>query len=164
MCMRSSPTLPALPLALALLATFALLVPGQLRGQSIFDLLASMRQGGGWVNIPIEDGLGTVRTPALPTAGLELSGCVRVWPGHTGRWELEAHDTRGGGRLRARAVAADEPVPFVYETGPWAQLDVRVRWSERRDTTLVLWVGLERRGSDRGDACEPVYRSGASRQ
>jgi hypothetical protein len=159
MFMRSSSTLPTLPLVL--LAAFALLVPGQARAQTIFDLLASVRQGGGWVNIPIEDGRGSVRTPALPTAGLELTGCVRVWPGHTGRWELEAHDTRGGGSLRARSVAADEPVPFVYETGSWAQLDVRVRWSEPRDTTLVLWIGLERRGSARADPCEPVYRSGS---
>jgi hypothetical protein len=41
-----------------------------------------------------------------------------------------------------------------------AQLDVKVRWSEPRDTTLLVWVGLDRPGRPKGDSCEPVYGSG----
>ena len=41
-------------------------------------------------------------------------------------------------------------------TGRRAQLSVEARWSEARDTTLVVWVGLETPGQQR-DVCEPIY-------
>lgn len=138
---------------------FAAVAPSALQAQSLFDLFAAVRQGGGWVSIPVERGQATVRTRALPTAGLELNGCMQVWAGHSGRWDIRARDTYSGQRLE-RQTASGEPVAFSVETGPWAQLDVEVRWSERRDTTLLLWVGLERRGRPARDACEPVYASG----
>jgi hypothetical protein len=147
-----------------MLAVAALLAatPSVVAAQSLLDVLAAVRQGGGWVGIPIERGRGKVLTRALPAAGMELSGCMQVWHGHSGRWDIRAADTYTSQRLEARVVSG-EPMPFAYETGAWAQLDVEVRWSEPRDTTLLLWVGLERRGRSARDPCVPVYGSAEDR-
>ena len=53
-------------------------------------------------------------------------------------------------------MTGGERVPFRYRTGRRAQLSVDVRWSEPRDTTLVVWVGLETPGQQR-DVCDPIY-------
>lgn len=137
-------------------------MPAPVAAQSLLDLLAAVRQGGGWISLPVERGRAHLKTRALPTGGLELDGCLRVWHGHTGRWRIQAEDTYTGQRLERRA-ASDEPVSFSVETGPWAQLDVEVQWSEPRDTTLILWVGVRRAGRSPGvgrDPCEPVYGDG----
>jgi hypothetical protein len=156
--MRTRPLLLVSVLALA-----AWLPPGDLSAQSLLDVLAAVRQGGGWVGIDIERGRGTVLTRSLPTGGLELSGCMQVWHGHSGRWDIRAADTYTKQRLQAR-VGSGEALPFSYETGAWAQLDLEVRWSEPRDTTLLLWVGLKRRGRTAPDPCVPVYGGTGSRE
>lgn len=140
-----------LPVALAGL----LVLPAGLHAQA-GALLQSLRQGGGWVAIPVEDGAGTLLTDTVPTLGLTLDGCVTVWPGHSGQFRIEARDGVGGGRLEADARPG-EGVPFTYTTGMRSRLDVRVRWSEPRDTTLLVWVGLEGMGLRQRDACEPRY-------
>jgi len=140
---------------------FVLLLGGAPRpanGQSIVELLQSVRQGGGWVRIPVEGGKGTLLTSAVPTLGLTLVGCMQVYPGHSGRWDITARDPYGDGLLEAN-VPGGEPVTFRYQTGQRAQLSVEVRWSEPGDTTLLIWVGLETPGQDR-DSCAPVYGSG----
>jgi hypothetical protein len=128
--------------------------------QSMFELLQSLRNGGGWVTIPIEAGSGGLLTDELPTLGLTLKGCVQVYAGHSGRWDIRARDTLGEGRLEAE-VAGGEPVRFSYSTGPRAQLSVDARWSEARDTTLMVWVGLEMSLSEDRDPCTPVYGGGS---
>jgi len=82
---------------------------------------------------------------------------MEIWPGHSGSWSLEVTDTYGNGRLETRARPADD-IPFTYDTGMLAQLEVDVRWSEPRDTTLLVWVGLQSARGDR-DPCEPVYQT-----
>jgi len=139
--------------ALAVLVLAA--APAAAAGQSILDLLQSIRDGGGWVYIDVEGGRGTWVSSALPTLELTLSGCMQVYAGHSGRWDIRARDTLGDGRLETN-VAGGERVPFHYRTGRRAQLSVEARWSEPRDTTLVVWVGLETPGRQR-DVCEPVY-------
>jgi hypothetical protein len=136
------------------------LSPSPARAQGA-ELLQSIRQGGGWVEIPIADGSGVLRTDAVPTLGLTVTGCVNIWPGHSGRWSLEATDPMNGGSLDA-TVTPGEGVPFTYRTGLRSSLDVRVRWSEPRDTTLLLWVGLDSRASAGRDSCTPVYATGAT--
>ncbi|MDA0311160.1 MAG: hypothetical protein O2992_03470 [Gemmatimonadetes bacterium] len=133
--------------------------PGPASGQSVVELLQSVRQGGGWVRIPIEGGQGMLLTSAIPTLGLTLVGCMQVYPGHSGRWDITARDPLGDGLLEA-SVPGGEPVTFRYQTGQRAQLSVDVRWSEPRDTTLLLWVGLETPGQE-GDSCAPVFGSGS---
>ena len=54
-------------------------------------------------------------------------------------------------------VAPGEPVAFSYTTGTMSRLTVEARWSEARDTTLLVWIGLETRNPRRPDACVPVY-------
>ncbi len=127
-----------------------------LPAQNVADLLDSIRRGGGWVRIPIETGSGTLLTATLPTLGLRLSGCAQVWGGHSGEWDIRARDTQGPGRLALRARVG-QPVPFEYDTGVLAQLSIDVRWSERRDTTLLLWVGLDGPVHSGAAACRPVY-------
>jgi len=147
-------------LARVLLPLGALAVgTSSLQGQSVLELLQSVQQGGGWVAIPIRSGVGEVRTVAIPNLGLSLVGCMRVWHGHSGRWHIEAQDLLGDGRLTAD-VGADEPVPFSYRPGGPSQLEARFRWSEPRDTTLVLWVGLSTGPTSR-DTCAPVYGDAA---
>jgi hypothetical protein len=147
-----------MPHLLPLLVLLALsAVPA--RAQTLADLLAGMRAGGGWVALDIENGRGELLTRPLPTAGLRLTGCVHVWGGHSGRWEIDVEDTRGDGRFELRG-GPGATLPIEYETGAVAQLDVEVRWSEPRDTTLLVWVGFDRPGRPKGDSCEPVYGSG----
>lgn len=145
---------------LAALALLALAAPAA-RAQTLQDLVSTIRAGGGWVSIPIEEGEGRLVTRAVPTGGMTLEGCVQVWPGHSGRWEIDATDTRRDETLELRARAG-EPMPFSYTTGMTAQLEVAVRWSEPRDTTLMVWIGLEGLSSrePERDACRPVYDEG----
>jgi hypothetical protein len=147
-----------IPVALALILLAA--APFDGASQSMFELLQSLRNGGAWVNIPIEAGSGVLVTDELPTLGLTLQGCVQVYAGHSGRWNLRAWDTLGEGRLEAE-VAAGESVRFSYTTESRAQLNVEARWSEPRDTTLMVWVGLETTLLPDRDACAPVYGSGS---
>jgi hypothetical protein len=135
----------------------ALAIPGPVLAQG--DLLHSMRQGGSWVEIPIEGGWGRLQTEMVPTFGLTVTGCFNVWWGHSGEWHVAVREPMNGGRLEATA-APGEGVPFSYRTGPRSRLDVRVRWSEPRDTTLIVWVGFERVASAGTDSCMPVYGAG----
>lgn len=143
-----------------LLLLFLLLGFGQTPGeaQNLPELLRSIQQGGGWVRIPVEEGEGSLRTVALPVGGLKVNGCMQVWGGHSGRWDIRGLDLRGSGELDI-SVQPGEPTLFEYQAGSQAQLEVNVRWSEPRDTTLLLWVGLEAPRLRR-DPCEPRYGQG----
>lgn len=123
--------------------------------QTAAGIMSGLRDGGGWVGIAIEDGRGTYTTIRLPTARMTLSGCVNVWHGHSGRWTIEARDQLSDSTL----VIDAEPgiaVPFSHTFGMQTKLDFDFRWSEPRDTTLYLWVGVDTDG-DGGDppVCDP---------
>ena len=132
--------------------------PSPVQGQSALELLQSIRQGGSWVRIPVVRGEGTLLTPLIPTLGVTLAGCAQVYPGLSGRWDIEVRDPLGDGLIE-ESVQGGEPVTFNYTTGPQAQLSLKAQWSEARDTTLLLWVGLALPGREQ-EACEPVYGSG----
>ena len=134
------------------------LMPARAAAQGLPDLLGAVRQGGGWISIPVEQGAGSFLSTPVPTVGVELSGCFQIWWGHSGRWDILVEDTYGDGKLKSDTKGG-ESVPFSYGTGPWGQLQVNVRWSEPRDTTLLVWVGLGEK-SDERDPCEPVYGGG----
>jgi hypothetical protein len=141
------------PLALALLILAAGGTSTALRGQAVDAVMASIRNGGGWVSVPIEKGAGSASTVTLPAMGLTLNGCVRVWDGQSGHWTIRAHDSITGDSL----VVQSDPgqgVPFTHTFGLRTQLHVDIAWSEPRDTTLFLWVGLGG-GEDTKDACTP---------
>ena len=147
-------TLVASIIALAALGS----QPAAAEGQTLSDLLMSLRNGGGWVSIPIEAGHGALSTATLPTAGMSVSGCVQVWWGHSGAWDILARDALGEGLLEVHAQPG-QPVVFSYAAGLRSQLEVDVRWSEPRDTTLLLWVGLDRPGRTKKDSCDPAFGS-----
>lgn len=136
------------------LLTFSAIDATPARGQTIGPLLEAVRQGGSWVNIPIEEGQGTVETGIVPTLGLEVAGCARIWSGHSGRWTVTAADELSDTTLTA-VLAPNEPLRFRHQAGPRARLSVDVRWSEARNTTLFLWVGLGGEERSTGDACVP---------
>lgn len=146
-----------LPALVTALAVHAGLPPG-VAAQSPLDLLRSVRQGGAWISIPVTAGEGRLTTDTLPTLGVRFDGCLTVWGGHSGAWTLDARDPVNGERLDAVALPG-RGVPFTYQTGPRSQVDVRVRWTEARDTVLLVWVGLHRENSER-DPCTPVYGGG----
>lgn len=135
------------------LGLLAAALPASARAQPLDDVMAAIRNGGGWVSIPIVAGSGSTRTLPLPTMGLTLTGCVRVWDGHSGRWEIRAREMVADTTLTVRSVPG-EGVPFAYTFGFRSQLEVDFVWSEPRDTTLFLWVGLKGSDDDR-DACVP---------
>lgn len=136
-------------------AVITLAVPLGAHAQSVSSILSGMRDGGGWVGIPIEGGKGSYTTVRLPTARMTLDGCVNVWYGHSGKWTIEARDSITDSTL----VIAAEPgigVPFSHKFGMQAKIDFDFRWSEPRDTTLLLWVGVDLDGEG-GDppVCDP---------
>lgn len=136
-----------------LLLFAAALLPAHLRAQPLDDVMSAIRDGGGWVSVPIVAGRGSASTAALPTMGLTLTGCVRVWDGHSGRWEIRARDSINEASLTVRGQPG-QGVPFSHTFGLRSQLQVDFVWSEPRDTTLYLWVGLKGAKDDR-DACVP---------
>ncbi len=107
------------------------------------------------MRVSVEGGEGSLRTVSLPVGGLSLTGCMQVWGGHSGSWDIRARDLYSEGAFDF-LVRPGEPRSFAYQTGTQAQLQVDVRWSEPRDTTLLLWVGLDS-PRVRRDPCEPVY-------
>ncbi|MBT8403408.1 MAG: hypothetical protein KJP18_06100 [Gemmatimonadetes bacterium] len=145
--------LSLLTIGLALALTTA--APRGVEAQTLGDVLDAMRAGGGWVRIPVQGGRGNLTTVTMPAAGRNLEGCLEIWSGHTGAWSLRVEDTFGNGSLEVDAAPAQD-IPFTYEPGPFARLAVDVEWSEPRDTTLLVWVGLTRASAER-DPCEPVY-------
>ena len=135
--------------------------PSGVRAQGIQEVLATIRNGGSWVSVPIEAGRGAVSTMLLPTMGLTLTGCINVWEGQSGQWTIRARDTIAQDSL---AVAAEpgRGVPFAHEFGMRSQIEFRFEWSEPRDTTLFLWVGLDREEDGPGEACRPKWTTVAS--
>ena len=140
-------------LTLALIATPLTAVPTAAVAQPLDEVMSAIRNGGGWVSVPIVGGRGAARTLPLPTMNLTLTGCVRVWDGHSGAWEIRAHETIADTTLVVRSTPG-QGVPFSHKFGLRSQIDVDFVWSEPRDTTLFLWVGLEGNDGDR-DACQP---------
>jgi hypothetical protein len=121
--------------------------------------MSTLRAGGTWVTIPIEAGQGSYSTLTIPTATMTLHGCLNVWPGHSGTWEIEAVEKVQGATLEIAA----EPgvgVPFRHQFGMTAQLDFDFRWSEARDTTLYIWVGVDMNGAGGTSVCEPPPSEG----
>lgn len=131
------------------------LLPVRAAGQTISGIMSGLREGGGWVGVPIERGHGTFSTVRLPTAGMALDGCVNVWYGHSGSWTIEARETIAQSSLTISAEPG-VPVPFSHQFGMRAQIDFDFRWSEPRDTTLMLWVGVDMDGDGGEQAvCQP---------
>lgn len=160
--MTTSPPIPMRPprtaFAAIALAVLALLLPTTAHAQSPVQLLRSIAQGGGWIRIDVEEGVGTIQTDTVPTLGLKVEGCLTVWPGHSGAFTVAARDPLNDQSLDATARPG-EGVPFSYQAGPRSALDVKVEWTEPRDTTLLVWVGVKTRNPER-DACEPRYSGG----
>jgi hypothetical protein len=132
--------------------------PAPTDAQTLGEVLQSIQEGGGWVRIPVTRGEGSLRSGPLLLSRLSLKGCAQIWGGHSGSWDIRARELIGGVELDAPSRPG-EPKPFVYQTGTQARFQVDVRWSEPRDTTLLLWVGLETPKLQR-DPCEPVYGGG----
>jgi hypothetical protein len=130
-----------------------------LQAQAVGDIVNGIRNGGGWVGVPIEGGRGSIETIRLPTFGLTLSGCVHVSDRNSGVWKLEALDRLGGDRLSEEAQPG-QGIEFDHTFGISAQLQFDFEWSEPRDTTLILWVGLARAGEPASSACAPVPSGG----
>lgn len=142
-----------------------LLPPAPAEGQLI-HLLKAIGNGGSWVSLPVEKGRATLRSPVVPLAGMALNGCLHVWTGNSGKWTVRAEDALGDEKLEVVAEPG-KPVRFDYKAGLRAQLDLDVRWSEPRDTTLFMWIGLARgkredgekdgeKEKDGRDICRPV--------
>jgi hypothetical protein len=46
-------------------------------------------------------------------------------------------------------------VRFAHEFGLRSQIEFDFQWSEPRDTTLFLWVGVDRADDGPDEACKP---------
>ena len=143
---------PAILLALVALALAA--APATARAQTVQEVLQTIRNGGGWVTVPIQGGHGTASTVLLPTMGMTLTGCVNVWEGHSGEWLIRAHDTIAEDSLALNSRPG-RGVRFAHEFGIRSKLEFDFEWSESRDTTLYLWVGLDRADDGPEEACTP---------
>ncbi len=135
----------AAALALCVLAGPALR-PGSasLQAQIPPEILQAMERGGAWIALPIEAGVGSFQSESVPTFGIRLQGHLRIWEEHTGSWHVAVRDlARDADRaVLERLMTPGERVDFDYRTGMLGQVRIDVRWSEARDTTLRVWVGV----------------------
>jgi hypothetical protein len=129
-------------------------IPTSVAAQGLGQVMMGMSNGGGWVGIPIQHGKGTFSTATLPTAAMSIAGCVNVWWGHSGSWEIRAHESVLGSNLRIEAEPG-QGVTFEHDFGMTAQVDIEVAWSEPRDTTLMLWVGVDPTLEAPEETCDP---------
>ena len=136
---------------LVLLAASFLGAPNAVSGQVVADVMGIVRDGGGWVGVPITAGAGSYTSGVIPSMGMSINGCVQVAPEHSGAWVIQARDRYSAEELLIEALPG-VGVPFSHSFGLQTQVDFQIRWSEKRDTTLVLWVGLAL-GRD-GASCE----------
>jgi len=120
------------------------------------NVLSVLKDGGLWVTIPILAGEGTISTARVPAMALGITGCVNVWHGHSGSWQIEAHEKVRGSVLKIEAQPG-LGVSFEHDFGMQAQVDVKFSWSEARDTTLMLWVGVALAGANNESLCQPKY-------
>ncbi len=150
--------LPSAGRVAVLLLVAVLSSPVSAEGQ-ISALLQAVGNGGSWIRLAVEDGRASYVSPVFPVAGLAVDGCVQVWMGHSGSWTLRAKDTMSGDEINF-TTGPGEPARFEYQAGFQAQLDVSIEWSEPRDTTLYMWVGLSTPvTNDRErDICQPPPR------
>lgn len=134
-------------LAISLLAAVWPLAPGSpsLQAQVSPEILQVLQQGGAWVALPIEDGVGSFESQPVPTLGIQLRGHLRIWEEHTGNWHVVMRDLARAEDpvILERLMAPGERVDFDYQTGMLGQIQIEVQWSEARDTTLRVWVGTE---------------------
>lgn len=134
-------------LATSVLAAVSPLAPGSpsLQAQVSPEILQVLQQGGAWVALAIEDGVGSFQSGPVPTLGIQLRGQLRIWEEHTGNWHVVMRDLARdeGPVILERLMVPGEPVDFDYQTGMLGQIQIDVRWSEARDTTLRVWVGTE---------------------
>lgn len=140
--------------SLAVAGLLGLAAPTAANAQ-IVELLQAVDRGGGWITLDVVDGRGRYESGVLPVGGLRLQGCFQVWRGHTGTWRVQAEDRLGDGELDVR-TRPGQPVEFDYKAGTRARLDVSVEWSEPRDTTLYMWVGIAGLSGRERDVCQPV--------
>lgn len=138
--------------SVTLLAASLLCAPVAVSGQIVADVMGIVRDGGGWVGVPITAGAGSYTSGVIPSMGMSLNGCVQVAPEHSGAWVIQARDRYSSEELLIEALPG-VGVPFSHSFGLQTQVDFQIRWSEKRDTTLILWVGLAL-GRD-GASCEP---------
>ena len=134
--------------------TSLMAIPTSVEAQGLGQVMMGMRDGGGWVGIPIEGGKGTFSSMTIPTGAMSVAGCVNVWWGHSGTWEIRAHESVLGSNLRIEAEPG-RGVTFQHDFGMTAQVDVEVAWSEPRDTTLMLWIGVDPTLEAPEEVCEP---------
>jgi len=122
----------------------------------IFELMRIVGDGGSWLGLTVTAGRASLEGPVVPVAGLALDGCLQVWDGHSGEWTIRAEDKLGDSGLDVTANPG-QPVRFEFRGGIQAQLDVSVEWSEARDTTLHVWVGVALPSAPRDgrDICQP---------
>lgn len=134
-------------LAVSALTAVLPLAPGahSLRAQVSPEILQVLQQGGAWVALPIEDGVGSFQSQPVPTLGIQLQGHLQIWEEHTGSWHVVMRDLARAEDpvILERLMVPGERVEFDYQTGMLGQIQIDVRWSEARDTTLRVWVGTE---------------------
>ncbi len=124
-----------------------------------------LQQGGAWVTLDIEDGVGSFQSAPVPTLGIQLRGHLRIWEEHTGSWHVVMRDLARQENLVIveRLMVPGERVDFDYQTGMLGQIHIDVQWSEARDTTLRVWVGTELTPGEEADGDSVRIPSDASR-
>lgn len=134
-------------LSVSVLAAVLPLAPDalSLQAQVSPEILQVLQQGGAWVALPIEDGVGSFQSQPVPTLGIQLQGHLRIWEEHTGSWHVVMRDLARAEDpvILERLMVPGERVDFDYQTGMLGQIQIDVQWSEARDTTLRVWVGTE---------------------
>ena len=129
-------------LATSVLAAVSPLAPGSpsLQAQVSPEILQVLQQGGAWVALAIEDGVGSFQSGPVPTLGIQLRGQLRIWEEHTGNWHVVMRDL----------ARAEDPVileRLMVPGEPWTSTTRRACWDRSRSTCAGARPATRRSGS-----------------
>ena len=90
------------------------------------------------ISVPVKNGHGTVST-SKTTFGITMEGHFEIKSPDNGTWTLVVKDGKNT-IINKSGVKKGEQIPFKYHTGFKISMHFDAKWSEIKDTTLIIHV------------------------
>ena len=90
------------------------------------------------ISVPVKNGHGTASTSKI-TLGITMEGHFEIKSPDNGTWTLVVKDGKNT-IINKSGVKKGEQIPFKYHTGFKTSMHFDAKWSEIKDTTLIIHV------------------------